>query len=122
MPPSEVVETAPALPALYAERSPITYVDAVDAPLLIMAGENDSRCPIRQVWNYVGRLRDRGLEPTVYTYTTGHSSFDIDERVRQAAIVLDHLAATVPGIRRLDGLDAHLAAAGVRPAAVIAGT
>ena len=53
----------------------------------------------------------------MYTYTTGHSSFDIDERVRQAAIVLDHLAATVPGIRRLDGLDAHLAAAGVKPAA-----
>jgi dipeptidyl aminopeptidase/acylaminoacyl peptidase len=99
-------------PDLYRERNPITYVDAVRAPLLLMAGENDSRCPIRQVWNYVGRLRERGAEPWVYTYRTGHASFDIDERVRQAAIVLDHLAATVPGVRRLDGLDAHLAAAG----------
>lgn len=109
------------VPDLYRERSPITYADAVSSPLLILAGENDSRCPIRQIWNYVGRVRDRGLQPTVYTYTTGHSSFDIDERVRQAAIVLDHLAATVPGIRRLDGLDAHLAAAGVAPATVTAG-
>ncbi len=104
------------VPALFAERSPLTYVDAVDAPLLILAGENDSRCPIRQVWNYVGRLRERGVWPLVYTYGTGHASFDIEERVRQTAIVLDHLAATVPGSVRLENLDAHLAAAGMTPA------
>ncbi len=102
-----------AVPALYTERSPLTYVDAVEAPLLILAGVNDSRCPIRQVWNYVGRLRERGVDPRVYTYGTGHASFDIEERVRQTAIVLDHLAATVPGARRLENLDAHLAAAGM---------
>jgi dipeptidyl aminopeptidase/acylaminoacyl peptidase len=101
------------VPELYQKRNPITYVDAVAAPLLILAGENDSRCPIRQVWNYVGRLRDRGIEPVVYTYSTGHASFDIEERVRQTAIVLDHLAATVPGAARLDNLDGHLAAAGI---------
>ena len=69
------------------------------APLLIMAGENDSRCPIRQVWNYVGRLRARGIEPEVYTYATGHSSFDVEERVRQTAIVLDFLARDRAGDR-----------------------
>ena len=95
-------------PDLYLERNPLTYVDAVDAPLLILAGENDSRCPIRQVWNYVGRLRDRGVEPQVYTYGTGHASFDVDERIRQTAIVLDFLARTVPGAQRLEGLDRHL--------------
>ncbi len=103
------------VPDVYRERNPLTYADAVTAPLLIMAGTNDSRCPIRQVWNYVGRLRSRGFEPQVYTYDTGHSSFDIEERVRQTAIVLDFLAATVPGVQRLDGLDAHLAAADVEP-------
>jgi acetyl esterase/lipase len=96
------------LPDLYRERNPITYVDEVRAPLLLLAGENDSRCPIRQVWNYVGRLRERGVEPRIYTYKTGHSSFDIDERVRQTAIVLDHLAATVPGVTRLEGIDRFL--------------
>ncbi|HEY5435814.1 MAG TPA: prolyl oligopeptidase family serine peptidase [Candidatus Limnocylindrales bacterium] len=100
------------VPGLFAERSPITYVDAVSAPLLILAGENDSRCPIRQVWNYVGRLRARGQDPQVYTYATGHASFDVDERIRQTAIVLDFLARSVPGVARLDGLDAHLATAG----------
>ncbi len=105
------------IPDVYHERNPLTYADALAAPLLILAGEHDSRCPIRQIWNYVGRLRARGVEPRVYTYATGHASFDIEERVRQAAIVLDHLAATVPGVRRLEGLDEHLAAASVEPAA-----
>jgi dipeptidyl aminopeptidase/acylaminoacyl peptidase len=105
------------VPDLFVERNPLTYVDRVAAPLLVLAGENDSRCPIRQVWNYVGRLRARGVEPRVYTYSTGHASFDIEERVRQTAIVLDHLAATVPGARRLENLDAHLAAAGMAVAA-----
>jgi dipeptidyl aminopeptidase/acylaminoacyl peptidase len=94
-------ETAP---ALFHERNPLTYADAVRAPLLILAGENDSRCPIRQVWNYVGRLREHGVEPEIYTYTTGHSSYDVDERVRQTAIVLDFLARRVPGVRALDGV------------------
>ncbi len=101
------------VPDLFLERNPLTYVDAVAAPLLILAGLNDSRCPIRQVWNYVGRLRARGVEPQVYTYATGHASFDVDERIRQTAIVLDFLAATVPGATRLDGLERHLPTAGV---------
>ena len=95
-------------PELFRERNPMTYVDAVRAPLLILAGENDSRCPIRQIWNYVGRMRERGATPEVYTYSTGHSSFDTDEKLRQAAIVLDFLTRTVPGTTRLEGIERHL--------------
>ncbi len=109
--------TPETVPGLYVERNPITYVDAVRAPLLIMAGENDSRCPIRQVWNYVERLRARGVEPEVYTYTTGHSSFDVTERIHQSAVVLDFLARHVAGIRRLEGLDAMAATAEAAPVA-----
>jgi dipeptidyl aminopeptidase/acylaminoacyl peptidase len=96
------------VPGLIRERNPITYADAVRAPLLILAGENDSRCPIRQVRRYVDRLRARGVEPTLYTYGTGHASYDVDERVRQAALVLDFLARQVPGIKRLPGIEEHL--------------
>jgi dipeptidyl aminopeptidase/acylaminoacyl peptidase len=101
------------VPDLFLERNPITYVDAVRVPLLILAGENDSRCPIRQVWNYVGALRERGAEPEVYTYATGHASFDVEERIHQTAIVLDFLARTVAGITRLEGVEAQLAASSV---------
>ena len=65
----------------------------------------------------MGKLRARGIEPEVYTYSTGHSSFDVDERVKQCAIALDFLSRTVPGIGRLDGLDAHSGTQGAAPAA-----
>src|SRR5205823_10483105 len=33
------------VPDKYADSSPLTYVERVGAPLLILAGENDPRCP-----------------------------------------------------------------------------
>ncbi|MBA3691135.1 MAG: prolyl oligopeptidase family serine peptidase [Actinobacteria bacterium] len=84
--------------AMYEERSPITYVDRVSAPLLILAGENDSRCPIRQIDNYVTALRTRGGEVEMYRYTTGHSSFVVEERVRQVRAQLGFVARHVPGV------------------------
>jgi dienelactone hydrolase len=76
-------------PDLYRERSPITYIDRVKTPLLILAGENDSRCPIRQIDNYVEAMRERGMEPEVYRYATGHASFVVEERVRQMSVMLE---------------------------------
>lgn len=73
------------VPELYAERSPLTYVDAVHAPVLVIAGDNDSRCPIRQVLNYVDALEARGGEVELYRFDAGHGSMVIDERVRQMA-------------------------------------
>ncbi len=37
----------------YVDSSPLTYVDRVAAPVLILAGENDPRCPIGQIDNYL---------------------------------------------------------------------
>ena len=77
------------------ERSPITYVDRVRAPVLILAGENDSRCPIRQVMNYVEALRDRDGDLELYLFGTGHGSYVVDEEVRQMQAVLDFLGRRV---------------------------
>jgi dienelactone hydrolase len=84
--------------ALYEERSPITYVDRVNAPVLILAGENDSRCPIRQIDNYADALRARDGDVSMYRYTTGHSSFVIEERVRQVREQLGFVARHVQGV------------------------
>jgi dipeptidyl aminopeptidase/acylaminoacyl peptidase len=86
------------LRATYEERSPITYADRVAAPVLILAGENDSRCPIRQIDNYADALRAHGGEVEMYRYTTGHSSFVIEERVRQVRTQLEFVARHVPGV------------------------
>lgn len=82
-------------PELYRERSPITYIDRVKTPLMILAGENDSRCPIRQIDNYLAAMRERGLDPEVYRYDTGHASYVVDERVRQMATALKFVLSHV---------------------------
>jgi acetyl esterase/lipase len=92
------------VPQLMKERSPIEYVDRVTAPLLLLAGEHDSRCPLPQILRYVERLKARGHPYELYLFGTGHSSFDVDERIRQLGVVLDYLSKTVPGVRRLDGV------------------
>jgi dienelactone hydrolase len=85
------------VPEKYRDSSPITYIDAVRAPVLILAGENDPRCPIRQIENYVVALAARDIAHQVYRYDAGHGSLVDDERVRQIraeiAFVQEHLKA-----------------------------
>ncbi|HEX6130407.1 MAG TPA: prolyl oligopeptidase family serine peptidase, partial [Actinomycetota bacterium] len=50
------------LPELYHERNPMTYVDRVRAPMLLIAGEHDSRCPLGQVMVYAHALKVRGRD------------------------------------------------------------
>jgi len=73
---------------LYRERSPLTYVDRVRTPALVIAGDNDSQCPIRQVLNYVDALRARGGEVELIRFDAGHGSMVTDQRVRDMAASL----------------------------------
>ncbi|QTR05640.1 S9 family peptidase [Saccharothrix algeriensis] len=73
------------VPERYRESSPLTYVDAVRAPVLVLAGENDPRCPIRQIDNYLERLAARGAAYEVYRYDAGHGSRVVAETIRQTA-------------------------------------
>jgi len=82
----------------YVTCSPITYVDQVRVPVLVVAGENDPRCPIRQIDNYLDRLSELGTSYEVYRYDAGHGSLVVAETIKQTAIEI-HFA------RRALGLD-----------------
>ncbi len=77
------------IPERWEASSPITYVDEVTAPVYITAGVNDPRCPIRQIDNYIERLRKRDAVHEVYRYDAGHGSLVVDERVKQVALEID---------------------------------
>lgn len=70
------------VPERYRESSPITHVGEVKAPVLVLAGENDPRCPIRQVDNYLARLEELGKDYEVYRFDAGHGSLVTEERIR----------------------------------------
>jgi len=82
-------------PDFVRERSPITYVDRVRAPVLALIGEHDTRCVPKQAHNYVDALRARGGEVEVYTYDEGHSPYVVDEEVREWRTILDFLSRHV---------------------------
>lgn len=86
------------LPELYHERNPTTYVDRVAAPVLLIAGEHDSRCPIGQVMVYAHALRRLGRHVEVHLYAEGHHAPRVEERVRQAEVILDFLARCLDGV------------------------
>jgi dipeptidyl aminopeptidase/acylaminoacyl peptidase len=77
------------VPDRYRASSPISYVEDVRAPVLILAGANDPRCPLRQIENYVARLAELGKAHEVYRYDAGHGSLVVDERIRQMRAELD---------------------------------
>ena len=72
----------------YERSSPLTYVDAVRVPVLVLAGANDPRCPIRQIENYLGELERLGKPHEVYRFDAGHGSLVIEETIRQVETAL----------------------------------
>jgi len=80
------------LPDLYAERSPSSYLDQVRTPVLLIAGEHDSACPIRQVRFYESELSKRGAAVQLYVYDAGHHANSIDEQIHHAELELEFLA------------------------------
>lgn len=81
---------------LYRERSPITHVSNLQAPLCIIHGVNDPRCPISQARLFRDELEAQGYEEDVdFEYTEleeGHGSSDIDQKIRGFRILSEFLA------------------------------
>jgi dipeptidyl aminopeptidase/acylaminoacyl peptidase len=69
----------------YVASSPLTHVDAVRAPVLVLAGENDPRCPIRQIDNYLDALAARGASYEVCRFDAGHGSLVVEQTIRHVA-------------------------------------
>jgi dipeptidyl aminopeptidase/acylaminoacyl peptidase len=79
------------LPDLYRERSPSTYLDAIRTPVLLIAGEHDSACPIRQVRYFADELIARSRQVTLHVYDAGHHANSIEEKITHAELTLDFL-------------------------------
>jgi dipeptidyl aminopeptidase/acylaminoacyl peptidase len=78
--------------------SPINHLDRVRAPLLLLGGRLDPRCPPKQIGEVQERLRARGLECDSMIYEDeGHEISGLDHRVdydvRTVEFVLRHTGA-----------------------------
>ena len=80
------------VPELYTLCSPLTYVEQVSAPVLVLAGANDPRCPIRQIDNWLDAAEAAGKDVEVYRFDAGHGSLVVEERIRQMRAELEFVA------------------------------
>ena len=61
--------------------SPITYAEQIKAPLMVIQGENDTRCPARQMKVYEEKLKSLGKQIEVHWFSAGHGSRAQDQQI-----------------------------------------
>jgi dipeptidyl aminopeptidase/acylaminoacyl peptidase len=83
--------------ALFEERSPINYIDQVKAPLLLLAGGHDPRCPKSESQQVVDAIKKRGglVEYKVYD-NEGHGFARVENQIDAYKRAADFLKAHVP--------------------------
>jgi len=83
--------------ALYEDRSPINFVDRIKAPLYLLAGGNDPRCPKEEAQQVVDAIKKRGgvVEYKVYE-NEGHGFAKVENQIDAYKRVADFLKAHVP--------------------------
>ena len=80
------------VPERYRVANPITYIDRVRVPMLLLVGQNDPRCPSRSVDVYRERLVTLGKPFEEYRYDAGHGSLVVGERIKQVAMEIAFVA------------------------------
>jgi dipeptidyl aminopeptidase/acylaminoacyl peptidase len=59
----------------------ITYAENIRAPLLVIQGQNDTRCPSRQKKAYEEKLKQLGKPITVHWFDAGHGSLELEQQI-----------------------------------------
>ena len=88
------------VPDSYRQSNPMTYVEHIRVPMLLVVGQNDPRCPSRSVDVYRERLMQLGKKFEEYRFDAGHGSLVVDEQIRQVemqiAFAARHLGTQEP--------------------------
>jgi dipeptidyl aminopeptidase/acylaminoacyl peptidase len=82
--------------ALYEDRSPINFIDQVKAPLLLLAGGHDPRCPKSETQQVVDAIKKRGGTVDYKIYDNeGHGFARVENQIDAYKRVADFLLAHV---------------------------
>lgn len=77
-------------PELYASRSPVSYVENVSAPILILHGRNDTHAPVRQMELYHEKMRSQGKRVELVWLEGGHSGSEHNTETMERALSFTH--------------------------------
>lgn len=92
--------------ALLKERSPLTYVEAIEAPLLIGQGANDPRVNQRESDQIVAAMKEKGIPVTYILYPDeGHGFHRPENNLSFNAVAEGFLAKIMGGVAEPIGAD-----------------
>lgn len=78
--------------------SPITLVDKLDAPMLLIAGKHDRIVGFEQTEAFADKAHELGKDVTMHVFEReGHGLYHWQSRITQARMVEDHLAQHLGG-------------------------
>jgi dipeptidyl aminopeptidase/acylaminoacyl peptidase len=84
-------------PNLFRDRSPIFFVDQIKAPLLLLAGGHDPRCPKEETIQVADAIKKRGGVADYKIYENeGHAFAKVENQIDAYQRVTDFLKARVP--------------------------
>jgi dipeptidyl aminopeptidase/acylaminoacyl peptidase len=78
-------------PAEHERASPISYADRVRAPVLVIQGENDTRCPARQMRVYEEKMLELGKDIEILWFDAGHGSFATEQNIEHTERILQFM-------------------------------
>ena len=76
------------VPEATRKSSPITYAEQVQAPILVIQGENDTRTPARQLRVYEEKLKSLGKQIEVHWFNAGHGSRAQEQQIEHQELML----------------------------------
>ncbi|HYL14782.1 MAG TPA: S9 family peptidase [Terriglobales bacterium] len=83
--------------SLYEDRSPINFIDQVKAPLLLLAGGHDPRCPKEETLQVVEAIKKHGGTAEYKIYENeGHGFAKVENQIDAYQRVADFLKVHVP--------------------------
>ncbi|MBP7999281.1 MAG: S9 family peptidase [Chloroflexi bacterium] len=75
-------------PDAHRAASPLTYAEAVSAPILVIQGANDTRCPARQMQVYEEKLNSLGKSIRIHWFDAGHGSYQNEQQIEHQEMKL----------------------------------
>ena len=81
---------------LYSDRSPFTHISQIKAPVLIIHGRHDSRCPIQPVGKFVKKLKEM-RQPHEFRVQEkeGHGFARVEANIREVKAAVKYLRKTL---------------------------
>jgi Tol biopolymer transport system component len=73
---------------VYEESSPITHAEKVQAPILVIQGRNDTRCPAHQMQVYEEKLNVLDKQIEVHWFDAGHWNHDQKQQIEHQSLKL----------------------------------